>query len=145
MKQENRELPPQVTRLAQREREIATFIYEEGACTAKDLEPRISPPISNGALRSMLVRLVNKGILRREWGKRGRGQQFVYVPSITPDEVRRRAIRQLSDLYFEGSLLTMMMEVFDSLDRQDDIAAARTKILMVGAMQPTNAKLNLAA
>jgi predicted transcriptional regulator len=145
VKQENRELPPQVAQLAQREREIATFIYEEGACTAKDIEPRISPPISNGALRSMLVRLVNKGVLRREWGKRGRGQQFVYVPSITPDEVKRRAIRQLSELYFEGSLLTMMMEVFDSLDGQDEIAAARTKILMVGGAPRPGAGLNLAA
>jgi predicted transcriptional regulator len=145
VKQENRGLPPQVTGLAQREREIATFIYEEGACTAKDIEPRISPPISNGALRSMLVRLVNKGILRREWGKRGRGQQFVYVPSIMPDDVKRRAIRQLSDLYFEGSLLTMMMELFDSLDHQDEIAAARTKILMVGAADQPGDGLNLAA
>lgn len=144
MKQENRELPPQVTRLAQREREIATFIYEAGACTAKDIEPCISPPISNGALRSMLVRLVKKGILRREWGKRGRGQQFVYVPSIMPEDVKRRAIRQLSDLYFEGSLLTMMMEVFESLDRQDEIAAARTKILTVGAV-PQPGGFNLAA
>ena len=145
MKQENRDLPPQVTCLAHREREIATLIYQAGACTAKDIEPRIFPPISNGALRSMLVRLVNKGILRREWGRRGRGQQFVYVPSITPDEVKRRAIRQLSDLYFEGSLLTMMMEVFASLDRQDDIAAARTKILMVGVVPQPGAGLNLAA
>jgi predicted transcriptional regulator len=145
MKQENRELPPQVTRLAQREREIATIIYQAGACTAKDIEPCISPPISNGALRSMLVRLVNKGILRREWGKRGRGQQFVYVPSIMPDDVKRRAIRQLSDLYFEGSLLTMMMEVFDSLDGQDDIATARARVLMVGGVPLPGAGLSLAA
>jgi predicted transcriptional regulator len=144
--QQASELPPQVARLAKREREIAAVVYGEGACTAKEIEPRIFPPISNGALRSMLVRLVNKGILKRKWGKRGRGQQFIYVPSITSVEVKRRAIQQVSDLYFDGSLLTMMLEVFAALEGEGEIAAARNRILTKGGRpRRRGEELNLAA
>jgi predicted transcriptional regulator len=109
-------LPPQVQGLAARERELASAIYRRGATTAKELETLIHPALSNGAIRSMLVRLVRKGILRREAGKRGRGQQFVYLPTITSEEVKRRALAQLSERYFEGSLLRMMIEIFDLLE-----------------------------
>ena len=109
-------LPPQVQGLAARERQLASAIYRCGAMTAKELEAIIHPTLSNGAIRSMLVRLVRKGILRRESGKRGRGQEFVYLPAITYEEVKRRALAQLSERYFNGSLLRMMIEIADLLD-----------------------------
>lgn len=109
-------LPPQVQGLAFRERQLASAIYRRGAMTAKELEAIIHPTLTNGAIRSMLVRLVRKGILRREAGKRGRGQEFVYLPTITSEEVKRRALAQLSERYFNGSLLRMMIEIVDLLE-----------------------------
>lgn len=121
-------LPPQVTRLATREREVATIIYTRGACTAKDLEPLVFPPLSNAAIRSMLVRLVDKGILKREWGKRGRGQKFLYLPTITPADVKRRALKQLSEEYFEGSLSIMLKEIAEALGTTAEHSAEKTQV-----------------
>jgi predicted transcriptional regulator len=63
----------------------------------------------------MLFRLVRKGNLKRELGKRGRGNKFTYFPAITPKEVKWRALKQLSEQYFEGSLRTMMSELSDAI------------------------------
>ena len=117
MKESTNALPPQVLKLAERERQVAIIIYERGAQTAKDIEALLVPKIGNAAVRSMLVRLVHKGILRRERAARGRAQQCVYLPSITSRDVKRRAIEQVSDRYFGGSLMQMMIEIFDLLER----------------------------
>jgi predicted transcriptional regulator len=113
-------LPPQVRTLAEREREVATIVYRRGASTAIDVENRLSPRITNAAVRSMLVRLTKKGILVRERGTRGRGQQCVYLPAITLADVKERAIRELAGRYFEGSLLTLALEALESIDAPSD-------------------------
>lgn len=99
-------LPPQVLRLAWREREIATIIYSRGASTAKDVECALNGQISNAAVRSMLGRLVTKGMLRREGGSPG-GRGYVYVPAMSAEDVAEQAIRQVSELYFRGSVAAL--------------------------------------
>ena len=113
-------LPPQVRALADREREVATIVYRRGASTAIDVETRLSPRITNAAVRSMLVRLTKKGILVREHGVRGRGQQCVYLPAITLTEVKERAMRELAGRYFQGSLLTLALEALDFMEVGSD-------------------------
>jgi predicted transcriptional regulator len=113
-------LPPQVRALAEREREVATIVYRRGASTAIDVEDRLSPRITNAAVRSMLVRLIKKGILVRERGTRGRGQQCVYLPAITLADVKERAIRELAGRYFQGSLLTLALEALDFMASPSD-------------------------
>ena len=103
-------LPPQVRALADREREVATIVYRRGASTAIDVETRLSTRITNAAVRSMLVRLSKKGILLRERGTRGRGQQCVYLPAITLADVKERALRELANRYFQGSLDGLALE-----------------------------------
>ena len=114
-------LPPQVRSLADREREVATIVfYRRGASTAIDVENGLSPRITNAAVRSMLVRLIKKGILVREQSTRGRGQQCVYLPAITLPDVKERAIRELAGRYFEGSLLTLALEALDFMASPSD-------------------------
>jgi predicted transcriptional regulator len=102
---------------------VATVVYRRGACTAKDVQKRLSGDISNGAVRSMLVRLVGKGILARRSGKRGRTHEFVYLPVITTHDVKCAAVQRLTDDHFGGSLLSLalvLVELLDSRDRRPD-------------------------
>lgn len=94
------------------------IVYGRGACTAIEVQSRLSAPISNGAVRSMLVRLVRKGILVRRWGKRGRGQEYMYLPAITPVEVKQRALIEVTEKYFEGSLTAVALGVLGLIDDQ---------------------------
>ena len=106
----------QLEGLATRERQVAKIVYANGPITANAVQQRLYPEISNGAVRSMLVRLVAKGILSRRWGKRGRSQNFLYFPAITNDHLKFGAIRRLSDEYFSGSLLDVAVALIDLLD-----------------------------
>ena len=114
-------LPPQVKALAWREREIASIIYLHGALTSRELGDRLSPPISNGAVRSMLVRLLRKGVLKRR--PTGQGKEFKYVGAIETDDLKEQALRQLACDYFGGSLLRAASAIVDLLQSEGDSRA----------------------
>jgi predicted transcriptional regulator len=116
---ESEPLPPQVEALVGREQEIARIVFGRGASTAKDVQARLSADISNAAVRSMLMRLVAKGVLQLERGHRGPGQPSIYVPTSTSHEVKRRALRQLCDRYFEGSLLNLVVAALNVLQERE--------------------------
>ena len=99
-------LSRQLMRLAAREREVAAIVYAQAGATAKQVEAQLSAAMTNSAVRSMLVRLVRKGILTRRAiaGVRGRGQEYLYLPALTGPELKIRALRRLSDDFFDGSL-----------------------------------------
>ncbi len=102
--------PSGIESLPAREREVALIVYEAAGATARDVECRLAPPLSNGAVRSMLSRLVRKGFLRRRarrTGTRGRGQEFIYLPVVVDPEVKYRAVRRISNEEFGGSLVQM--------------------------------------
>ena len=93
-------LPREVECLFRREREIATIVYELGAATANDVQSRLSSPVANGSIRSMLNRLVKKGILVR-WRPRN---AFIYMPALTRKDSREGALVRFADDYFGGSV-----------------------------------------
>lgn len=61
------------------------------------LEPR--RPLAYTTVMTMLERLTRKGVLTR----RKVGRSFLYKPCVTEDEIRRLAIRELTDSLFGGS------------------------------------------
>ena len=106
------ELPTEVMALAERERQIATFVYSAGAATAKDVEEHLSAMVSNSAIRSMLGRLVKKGIIkRRKRSLRSAGNArriaFLYLPALDDVGVQQRVLAQVADDYFNGSVLKL--------------------------------------
>jgi predicted transcriptional regulator len=100
------QLPRQVLALASREREVAAIVYAQTSATARQVEGQLSTIMTNSAVRSMLVRLVRKGILSRRaiGGKRGRGQEYLYLPALTEADLKIRALKRLSEDFFDGSL-----------------------------------------
>jgi predicted transcriptional regulator len=58
-----------------------------------------SRPLAYTTIMTVLDRLVRKGKLTR----RKTGRSFVYSPSQTRDSLRRLALRELVDGYFDGS------------------------------------------
>jgi predicted transcriptional regulator len=94
--------PLEVLRLFRREREIAMVVYARGMVTAKDVGAAVSDSLSNPAVRSMLKRLVAKGILTCV--KCGRRGTFAYGPALTQASARELALRQFAEDFYGGSL-----------------------------------------
>jgi predicted transcriptional regulator len=95
--------PPQlVLNLAPAEREVALLVYQLGGCTATDVQERLGKRVTNATVRTMLRRLMKKGILSRR--SAGQYKTFLYVPAITNEFVRQSAIIHLAQQHFAGSL-----------------------------------------
>ena len=111
------DLPEEVRKLFGREQEIALILYTLGSATAKEVEQRLSTPISNAAVRSMLERLVVKQILMRfATGERG---PYVYVPAMTKVASAERALKQFATDYFGGSLGSAAHGMIDVLRKSN--------------------------
>lgn len=93
-------LPCEVKLLLRREREIASIVYSLGTATANDVLEHLSAPLANASVRSMLSRLVAKGILQR----RRLNRAYVYAPAISSSDSRRLALIRFTDDYFAGSI-----------------------------------------
>ena len=93
-------LPPELRKLPPREREIAEMVYRLEAATAKQVVEKLSDPLTNAAVRSMLNRLVRKGILTR-WLMR---RTFIYLPALTRTDSRRIALVEFAEDHFGGSI-----------------------------------------
>ena len=87
-------------RLPPRERQIAEIVHQRGEASATEIANALPVPLSSGAVRSMLSRLQNKGVIRR----RRDGKRFVYLPARANPAAREAVLRRVSRDYFDGSL-----------------------------------------
>ena len=116
--------PLVVLNLAPAEREVALLVYQLGGCTAKDVERRLGKRVTNATVRTMLRRLMKKGILTRR--SAGHYKTFIYVPAITNEFVRQSAIIHLAQQHFAGSLPRLAATLDELLNVRS--AAARTEV-----------------
>ena len=106
---------PWFERLPEREREIATIVYHKGEATPRDIQRTLPDSLSNSAIRSMLTRLVRKGILQR----RKEGNRFLYRPAVVGRDVEDNALKRVVNDYFGGSVHAAALGFINFLGRHD--------------------------
>ena len=77
----------------------ALWSLQEGKVRAVQEVVAISRPLAYTTIMTVLDRLVRKGKLTR----RKVGRAFVYFPETSRDSMRRAALRELIEGYFDGS------------------------------------------
>ena len=122
---------PLLTRLPPREQEVATIVYLNTSITAVEVEAALSNAITNAAVRSMLTRLVDKGVLRR----RKREGKFFYSPALLLPDVQERALERVVDDFFGGSFADASRR-FVTLMRAADPEALSILSQLSGAASP---------
>jgi predicted transcriptional regulator len=113
-----RELPRAVRQLAPRERQLAALIYRKGALTAREAGAHISG-VSNGAIRTMLGRLVRKGILKCRHS--GYGKTLLYLPALASDDIVEIALKRVAEDFYQGSVLDAAAAIQAFLDGRQDL------------------------
>jgi predicted transcriptional regulator len=103
-----------LTRLKPRERQVAEAVYSLGIASANQVCNALPVAISNSAVRTMLRRLEQKGMVR----KQKEGCKFLYAPALLDETQREAALRRLSDEYFGGSL-SEIAALLSALARRD--------------------------
>ncbi len=112
--------------LPRRERELFEILCAAGEATAADLRERMSDPPSYSAVRTLLSRLVARGLVRH----RLVDQSYVYESVPQAEKVKESALRQMVKTFFDGSAAsaaTALLGLTKSLD-QDELDALQRAI-----------------
>jgi BlaI family penicillinase repressor len=113
--------------LGPRERQIMEIVYRRGRATAEEVRGELPDDVSNSAVRGMLRLLEAKGQLRHEQD----GVRFVYLPARDTEQVRRSALRNVVDTFFNDSAsaaVAAMLGVYE--DRLTDAELDRLSALI---------------
>ena len=89
------------------ELEILGILWDRAPLKPAEIAGAFSRPIENATLRSTLVGLVEKGLLKRERV----GKAFFYKPARTPRAVRRKLTERLASVFASGSRLGLIAQL----------------------------------
>ena len=85
--------------LSRREREIMDIVHRRGRASVNDVMGELSGEPAYSTVRAQLRVLEDKGHLRHE----AEHLRYVYLPAVSPQKVRRSAVKHLLDTFFDGS------------------------------------------
>jgi predicted transcriptional regulator len=91
---------PESSELSRRERQIMDAVFSLGQATVNEVVSAIPAPPTAMAVRRMMHILEEKGHLRR----RESGREVIYAPRQTKNKAGRRALAQVLETFFGGSL-----------------------------------------
>jgi len=98
----SRTMPSQFEALGPRQRELMRLIYAQGGATSRELFERVpDPPATIYGLRTLLQRMVGRGMLRVR--PSGRHRELIYLPVATSPDVRLCAFDRIAKEHFRGS------------------------------------------
>ena len=95
-----RTTPPNPLDVGRRERQIVEIVYRLGRASVSDVLEALPNPPTYSTVRAMLGKLVGKGHLTQEVD----GPRYLYRPAVPAERLRRTAMRQLVDTFFDGSV-----------------------------------------
>lgn len=95
--------------LHRRERQIMEVVYAEGRASVRDVLERLPDPPSYSSVRTMLRILEEKGHLTHEQD----GPRYLYRPAVSPETVRKAALRDLVRTFFDGSVEEAAATLFE--------------------------------
>jgi predicted transcriptional regulator len=97
-------------KLSRRERQIMDAVFALGESSVSDILNTIPNPPSAGAVRSAMVLLVKKGLLVSRY----HGPRKVYTPTLGKHLAGRRALGNVLQTYFKGSVSLAVATLLDS-------------------------------
>ena len=102
-------------------------VYRLGGATAAQVAEALPDPPSYSAVRAMLSILVGKGHLRHET----RANRYLYVPTVSREKARTRALDSLVRTFFGGSAREAAVALIDQSGRSpspEDLAEIRRRL-----------------
>lgn len=82
-----------------RERQVVELVYRLQEATATQIQQGLDVELSNSAIRAMLARLEEKGVLQH----RVDGPRYLYQPVLPKQQVRASVLKRLVGTFFDDS------------------------------------------
>jgi predicted transcriptional regulator len=115
---------PQPSELSRRERQIMDAVFTLGQATVNEVVKTIPSPPTAMAVRRLMHILEEKGHLTR----RKSGREVIYAPRQAKNKAGRRALAQVLETFFGGSLEEALAAHLHS--RKDQLSADERKRLI---------------
>lgn len=96
--------------LTRREREIMDIIYRLGRATAHEVLEGLADPPSYSAVRALLRLLEERGHVKHVED----GSRYVYLPSVSRGDARKKALAHVVSTFFGGSVEEAMVTLVES-------------------------------
>lgn len=96
--------------LGKRERQIMEALYRRGRATVAAIRAELPDPPSYSAVRTMVGKLEEKGLLRHEVD----GPRYVYEPTVPVDQVAPTTLRRIVKTLFGGSTSRAVSTLLDT-------------------------------
>lgn len=109
-----------------RERQVVEAVYSLKQATAAEIRARLDDPPGNSAIRAMLSRLEEKGVLRHSVD----GQRYLYSAVAPKQHVRDSVLRRLVRVFFNGSPASAATALLGMADKLDDKEIAQLERLI---------------
>ena len=87
--------------LSRRERQIMDIIYSHGETTAGQVGRELPDPPAQGAVRTMLRILEDRGHIKRY----RKGREYIYQPTSPKDQAGGQALERVLNVFFGGSFV----------------------------------------
>ncbi len=95
-----------------RELELMQILWRYGEQTAQEIREKVSDPVADPTVRTMLRILEQKGAVKHT--KRGRA--FIYSAVAPAKKTLRRMIKDIVDGFFEGSAEALVAHMVEERD-----------------------------
>ncbi len=89
------------------ELEVLRLLWDESPRKPAEIQDAFGWDIDNGTLRSVLVAMVDRGLLRRS----KQGKAYFYSPKVGRDTQVQQIFRRLADVFAGGSTGQLLMEL----------------------------------
>jgi predicted transcriptional regulator len=98
------------TELGDLERDVMQLVWASGPMTAEAVRERLSRPLKESTVRTVLKRLEDKGFVTHSV----RGRTYVFTASEARRDVAARAVRRIVDWLCDGSVEEVLAGMVDS-------------------------------
>ena len=103
---------PDFTKLSRRERQIMDIIFELETASAQQVLEHIPDAPSYSAMRALIARLVEKGLLNY----RTENKRHIYYATTPQSNVKESALKRLIKTFFKGSKSNAISALLDMDD-----------------------------
>lgn len=88
-----------IEKLTRRERQVMDILFELGEGSVNDVIGKMDDAPSYSAIRAVMGRLVNKGLLKYYEN----GPRYIYSPVLGQKRASQSALKKVIDTFFDGS------------------------------------------
>ena len=92
------------------EREVMNLVWQQAQITAEEVREKLSRPLKESTVRTVLRRLSEKGYVKHAVENR----TYLYRPAEARQMVAGRAVKKIVDWFCEGSVEELLAGMVDS-------------------------------